>query len=151
MSQDGSEKKKDSPFGKYKIEIIIIKNGINDHIFRRLNDFPYTVKNDKKSYEIKKDGLFKTKLPIRKIIMNLLSMIVGEYKIIFWEGEKEPIMRYDPNVSPRVLKVARNSTAATQMIKEWFEGRKFPINKWAFILIVATIGTIIYAKLSGMI
>jgi hypothetical protein len=136
-------------FGKYKIETVIKKEGINEHMFRRVDKLPHTVKHETKSYEIKANGLFKLDIGKLKTIKNLLFLIRGEYMIIFREGETDPLLRFDSEVSPQVLKVARNSTAVKGMIKEWFAGKKFPINKWAFILIVATIGTIIYGKLYG--
>jgi hypothetical protein len=71
--------------------------------------------------------------------------------IIFREGETQPLIRFDSAISPRVLKVARTSSAVKGMIKEWFSGGKFPMNKWLFIIIVASIGTFVYAKMTGMI
>lgn len=139
------------PFGKYKIEVVIKQEGINEHLFRRVSELPYTVKYNGKKYEITTDALFKTDLSLRKKILNVFFMIVGEYTIIFREGEKDPLLRFDSEISPRVLKVARTSTAVTGMIREWFSGSKFPINKWAFILITAIVGTIIYAKMNGYI
>lgn len=138
-------------FGRYKIEVVIMKDGINEHIFRRLSEFPHTIKHKDKEYEIKTDALFKIQISILKRIRNLLFLIFGEYMIIFREGETTPIIRFDSEISPQVLKVARTSTAVKGMIKEWFTGGKFPINKWAFILITAFVGTIVYAKMSGMI
>ena len=140
-----------TPFGKYKIEAVILKEGIDEHIFRRVSELPYTVKHDDKKYEITTDALFKTDLPLKKKILNVFFMIVGEYTIIFREGETDPLLRFDSEISPRVLKVARTSKAVTGMIREWFSGSKFPVNKWAFILITATVGTIIYAKMNGYI
>jgi hypothetical protein len=140
-----------TPFGKYKIEVVIMKEGIDEHLFRRVSELPYTVKHGDKKYEITTDALFKIDLSIRKKIQNVFFMIVGEYMIIFREGEKDPLLRFDSEISPRVLKVARTSTAVTGMIREWFSGSKFPINKWAFILITAGVGTIIYAKMNGYI
>jgi hypothetical protein len=146
-----SEKENLDPWGRYKIEIVIIKDGINDHIFRRLKGFPYTLRNNSKDYKITIDGLFKKDLTILQFIRNLTVQIFSEHMIFFWEGETKPIKRFETKVSPRVLKVARHSNAVTGMIKEWFSGKGFPINKWVFILVVASIGTIIYAKYTGMI
>jgi hypothetical protein len=140
-----------SAFGKYKIECIILKEGIDEHVFRRVNKFPFSIKHDKKKYEITAESLFEIEVSKYVFFRNLLFGIRREYEVIFREGEPQPIIRMDSAISPRVLKVARTSTAVKNMVKEWFAGKKFPINKWAFIIIVATIGTIIYAKMSGMI
>lgn len=139
------------PFGKYKIEVVIMKEGIDEHIFRRVSKLPYSIKHGETKYEITTEALFKIDLSLRKKILNVFFMIVGEYMIIFREGEKDPFLRFGSEISPRVLKVARTSTAVTGMIREWFSGSKFSINKWAFILITATVGTIIYAKMNGYI
>ena len=146
-----SEDVKVSAFGKYKIEAVIMKDGIDEHIFRRVNTFPYSVKHDGVKYEITTDALFKIETGILKKIKNLAFLIIGEYMIIFREGDTNPLIRFDSEISPKVLKVARTSTAVKGMIKEWFSGGRFPINKWVFIIIVASIGTYVYAKLSGMI
>ena len=140
-----------TPFGKYKIEAVILKEGIDEHIFRRINKLPYTIKHEDHKYEITTDALFKIDLSLRKKILNVFFMIIGEYMIIFREGSPDPLIRFDSQVSPRVLKVARTSTAVTGMIREWFSGSKFPLNKWAFVLITALVGTIIYAKMNGYI
>ena len=140
-----------TPFGKYKIEAIILREGIDEHIFRRVSQLPYTIKFNDQKYEITTDALFKIDLPLRKKILNVFFMIVGEYEIIFREGSPEPLIRFDSKISPRVLKVARTSTAVTGMIREWFSGSKFSLNKWAFVLITALVGTIIYAKMNGYI
>jgi hypothetical protein len=138
-----------TPFGKYKIEVVILREGIDEHLYRRVSELPYKIKFNKKQYEITTEALFKIDLPRRKKILNVFFMIVGEYMIIFREGETAPIIRFDSKVAPRVLKVARTSTAVTGMIREWFSGSKFPLNKWAFILITALVGTIIYGKMNG--
>lgn len=138
-------------FGKYKIEAVIMKEGIDEHIFRRVSSLPYTIKHDDKQYEITTEALFKVQLSLTKQILNMLFLIVGEYMIIFREGSTEPLIRFDSEISPSVLRVARTSTAVKGMIKEWFSGGKFPVNKWVFILVVAVVGTIIYAKMNGMI
>ena len=138
-------------FGKYKIEVVIMKDGIDDHIFRRVSKLPYKLKHNNIQYEITTQSLFKVELSILKQILNMLFLIVGEYEVIFREGNTEPLIRFDSEISPSVLKVARTSTAVKGMIKEWFSGGKFPVNKWVFILVVAAVGTIIYAKMNGMI
>ena len=138
-------------FGKYKIEVVIMKDGIDDHIFRRVSKLPYKLKHNETQYEITTQALFKIQLSVTKQILNMLFLIVGEYMIIFREGSTEPLIRFDSEISPSVLKVARTSTAVKGMIKEWFSGGKFPVNKWVFILVVALVGTIIYAKMNGMI
>lgn len=138
-------------FGKYKIEVIIMKEGIDEHIFRRVSSLPYTIKHDDTKYEITTQALFKVQLSFLKQILNIFFLIVGEYMIIFREGNTKPLIRFDSEISPSVLKVARTSTAVKGMIKEWFSGGKFPVNKWVFILVVALVGTIIYAKMNGMI
>ena len=146
-----SEDVKVSAFGKYKIEAVIMKDGIDEHIFRRVNKFPYSIKHNGTKYEITTDALFKIETGILKTLKNLAFLIIGEYMIIFREGDTNPLIRFDSEISPKVLKVARTSTAVKGMIKEWFSGGRFPINKWVFIIIVASIGTFVYAKLSGMI
>jgi hypothetical protein len=152
LSKDKKEDKpKASTFGKYKVEAVIMTDGINPHIFRRTNEFPLTIKYDNKKYKITANALFKTETSLLKRIKNLVFLIVGEYTILFREGETDPLIRFDSEISPVVLKVARTSTAAKRMIKEWFSGKRFPINKWVFIIIVASIGTFVYAKMSGMI
>ena len=138
-------------FGRYKIEAVIMKDGIDEHIFRRVGSLPYTVKHNETKYEITIEALFKVQLSFLKQILNMFFLIVGEYMIIFREGNTEPLIRFDSEISPSVLKVARTSTAVKGMIKEWFSGGKFPVNKWVFILVVAAVGTIIYAKMNGMI
>jgi len=146
-----SEDVKVSAFGKYKIEAVIMKDGIDEHIFRRVAKFPYSIKHKGIKYEITTDALFKIETGILKRLKNLAFLIIGEYMIIFREGDTNPLIRFDSEISPKVLKVARTSTAVKGMIKEWFSGGRFPINKWVFIIIVASIGTFVYAKLSGMI
>ena len=146
-----SEDVKVSAFGKYKIEAVIMKDGIDEHIFRRVNQFPYSIKHNGTKYEITTNALFKIETGILKTLKNLAFLIIGEYMIIFREGDTNPLIRFDSEISPKVLKVARTSTAVKGMIKEWFSGGRFPINKWVFIIIVASIGTYVYAKLSGMI
>lgn len=138
-------------FGKYKIEAIILKDGIDEHIFRRVSSLPYTIKHNNTQYEITTEALFKVDLSILKQILNLFFLIVGEYEVLFREGDTQPLIRFDSEISPSVLRVARTSTAVKGMIKEWFSGGKFPVNKWVFILVVAAVGTIIYAKMNGMI
>ena len=138
-------------FGKYKIEAVIMKDGIDEHIFRRVSELPYKIKHNGTQYEITTQALFKIQLSMTKQILNIFFLIVGEYMIIFREGSTEPLIRFDSEISPSVLKVARTSTAVKGMIKEWFSGGKFPVNKWVFILVVAVVGTIIYAKMNGMI
>ncbi len=145
------EAKNSTPFGRYKVEAVIMKEGIDEHIFRRISEFPYKIKFEEKYYEVKTDALFSIEVSRLTFIRNLLFLIIGDYMIIFREGETEPLIRVTSEISPRVLKVARTSTAVQGMIKEWFSGGKFPINKWVFIFIVAAIGTFVYAKLSGMI
>lgn len=140
-----------SAFGKYRIEVIIIAEGINVHLIRRIDEFPYKIKFKDKWYEITTDALFKDSPSLIRKIINRIMLIAGEYTILFREDETKPIIRFDSKVSPRVLKVARTSTAVRGMIREWFTGGKFPINKWVFIFIVAAIGTVVYAKMSGMI
>lgn len=140
-----------SPFGKYKIEAVILTDGIDEHIFRRVNKLPYKIKYDNKQYEITTDALFEIETTTLKKIINLAFFIRREYMILFREGDTEPLIRFDSEISPVVLKVARTSTAVKGMIKEWFSGGRFPVNKWVFIIIVASIGTFVYAKLSGMI
>ncbi len=140
-----------SAFGRYKIEVVIMKDGIDDHIFRRVSKLPYTIKHNDTKYEITTQALFKVQLSFLKRILNIFFLIVGEYEIIFREGNTEPLIRFDSEISPSVLKVARTSTAVKGMIKEWFSGGRFPVNKWVFILVVALVGTIIYAKMNGMI
>jgi hypothetical protein len=146
-----SEDVKVSAFGKYKIEAVIMKDGIDEHIFRRVDEFPYTVKHNGTEYEITTDALFQIETGILKRVKNLAFLIIGEYMIIFREGDTNPLIRFDSEISPKVLKVARTSTAVKGMIKEWFSGGRFPMNKWIFVIIVASIGTFVYAKLSGMI
>ena len=146
-----TEEVKITPFGKYKIEVVIMKDGIDEHIFRRVNKLPYTIKFDEKKYEITADALFEIETGVLKRIKNLAFLIRGEYMILFREGETDPLIRFDSEISPVVLKVARTSTAVKGMIKEWFSGGRFAFNKWVFIFIVAAIGTFVYAKLSGMI
>ena len=138
-------------FGRNKIEVVIMKDGIDEHMFRRISKLPYTIKHDGTKYEITTQGLFKVQLSFLRQILNMFFLIGGEYMIIFREGKTEPIIRFDSEISPSVLKVARTSTAVKGMIKEWFSGGKFPVNKWVFILVVALVGTIIYAKMNGMI
>ena len=138
-----------SPFGKYKIEAVIMRDGIDEHIFRRVNKLPYKIKYDNKQYEITTDALFEIETGTFKKIVNLAFFIRREYMILFREGDTDPLIRFDSEISPVVLKVARTSTAVKGMIKEWFSGGKFPINRWVFIIIVAAIGTYVYAKLSG--
>lgn len=138
-------------FGRYKIEAVIMKDGIDEHVFRRVSKLPYTIKHNGTKYEITTQALFKVQLSCLKQILNMFFLIVGEYMVIFREGSTEPLIRFDSEISPSVLKVARTSTAVKGMIKEWFSGGKFPVNKWVFILVVATVGTIIYAKMNGMI
>lgn len=145
------EKIEAAVFGRYKVETVIMKDGIDEHIFRRVNAFPYIVKHDGESYKITTDALFEIEINRLKMIKNLAFLIRREYMIIFREGDSQPLIRFDSEISPRVLKVARTSTAVKGMIREWFSGGRFPVNKWLFILIVASIGTFIYAKLSGMI
>lgn len=128
-----------------------MKEGIDEHIFRRVNSLPYKIKHNDKQYEITTQALFKVQLSVLKRILNMVFLIVGEYMIIFREGNTKPLIRFDSEISPSVLKVARTSTAVKGMIKEWFSGGKFPVNKWVFILVVALVGTIIYAKMNGMI
>ena len=144
-----SEKTAVKAFGKYKVEIVILQNGENEHSFRRIDEFPYQIKVNDKSYEITSDALFEIETSTLKKIKNIVFLIRREYMIIFRESETEPLIRFDSEVSPRVLKVARTSTAVKGMIKEWFSGGRLPINKWAFILIVALVGTAIYAKMNG--
>ena len=146
-----SEDVKVSVFGKYKIEAVIMRDGIDEHIFRRVNEFPYEIKFNGQKYKITTEALFKIETGFLKMLKNLAFLIRGEYMIIFREGDTQPLIRFDSEISPRVLKVARTSKAVKGMIKEWFSGGKFPINKWVFIIIVASIGTYVYAKLSGMI
>jgi hypothetical protein len=146
-----TENKQTSAFGKYKVECVIMKDGIDEHLFRRVNKFPYTVKHGDKKYEITTDALFEIETTTLKKIQNLAFLIRREYMIIFREGETQPLIRFDSAISPRVLKVARTSSAVKGMIKEWFSGGKFPMNKWLFIIIVASIGTFVYAKMTGMI
>lgn len=138
-------------FGRYKIEIIIMTDGIDEHMFRRLSKFPYKIKYKGIQYEITTQALFKVQLSILKRILNMFFLIVGEYEVLFREGNTQPLIRFDREISPSVLKVARTSTAVKGMIKEWFSGGRFPVNKWVFILVVAVVGTIIYAKMNGMI
>jgi hypothetical protein len=138
-------------FGKYKVECVILKDGIDEHIFRRVNKFPYKIKHASKIYEITTEALFEIEVSKYIFFRNLLFLIRREYMIIFRENESKPLIRFESEISPRVLKVARTSTAVKGMIKEWFSGTKLPINKWLFIIIVASIGTIIYAKMTGRI
>ena len=138
-------------FGRYKIEVIIMKEGIDEHVFRRVSKLPYTIKHNGTKYEITTQALFKVQLSFLKKLLNVFFLIVGEYMIIFREGNIQPLIRFDSEISPSVLKVARTSTAVKGMIKEWFSGGRFPVNKWVFILVVALVGTIIYAKMNGMI
>ena len=140
-----------SPFGKYKIEAVIMTDGIDEHVFRRISDLPYKIKFNEKEYEITTDALFEIETGTFKKIRNLAFLIRREYMILFREDDPEPLIRFDSEISPVVLKVARTSTAVKGMIKEWFSGGRFPVNKWVFIVIVAAIGTYVYAKLSGMI
>lgn len=137
--------------GKYRIEAIILIEGMNAHLTRRVSTFPYTIDFENHKYEVKDTALFEKQLSILKKVRNVLRLVVAEYIIIFWEGESDPIMRYYSKVDPEVILTARDSKAVTRMIKEWFSGRKFPFNKWVFIFLVALVGTIIYAKISGRI
>ena len=138
-------------FGRYKIEIVIRRDGEDEHMFRRLNELPYEVKYLETKYMVKTDALFKVERSKTRVLIDLLFRVKDHYMIVFREGENTPLMRYDSEISPRVLKVARTSTAVKGMIKEWFSGKGFGLNKWVFILITAGIGTIIYAKMTGMI
>ena len=138
-------------FGRYKIEVVIMKDGIDEHLFRRVRKLPYTIKHEDTKYEITTQALFKVQLSFLKQILNMFFLSVGEYMIIFREGNTQPLIRFDSEISPLVLKVARTSKAVKGMIKEWFSGGRFPVNKWVFILVVAIVGTIIYAKMNGRI
>lgn len=135
--------------GKYKIEAVILREGLNPHLFRRVSSLPYTLTYKGTKYEIKETALFERSLSIWKRTKNLLRLILVEYIVIFWEDETEAIIRFDSKVDPEVILTARDSKAVTRMIKEWFSDRKFPLNKWVFIFLVALVGTIIYAKMSG--
>lgn len=146
-----TEKIETSAFGKYKIEAVIMQDGIDEHIFRRVSEFPYKLKFNKVQYDITTDALFEIETSILKKLRNLAFLIRREYMIIFRENDPDPLIRFDSEISPRVLKVARTSKAVKGMIKEWFSGGRLPINKWVFIVIVASIGTFVYAKMSGMI
>ena len=152
MSDNGdSEENTVSPVGRYKIEIVIKRDGINEHIIRRLNELPYTAKYLEKDYEVKVEALFEVERGLLRTVADSVFLVKKHYMIVFREGENNPLMRSDSEISPRVLKVARTSTAVKGMIKEWFSGKGFGLNKWVFIIITAGIGTIIYAKMSGMI
>ena len=137
--------------GKYRVEAVILQEGMNPHLTRRVSSFPYTIDFEDNKYEVKDTALFEKQLSIWKKVKNVLRLVIAEYIIIFWHGETDPIMRYYSEVDPEVILTARDSKAVTRMIKEWFSGQKFPINKWVFIFLVALVGTIIYAKLSGRI
>ena len=137
--------------GKYRVEAVILQEGMNPHLTRRVSSFPYTIDFEDNKYEVKDTALFEKQLSIWKKVKNVLRLVIAEYIIIFWYGETDPIMRYYSVVDPEVILTARDSKAVTRMIKEWFSGRKFPINKWAFIFLLALVGTIIYAKLTGRI
>ena len=135
--------------GKYRVEAIILREGLNPHLTRRVSKFPYTLTYDGTSYEVKDTALFGRKLKFTKKITNIVKLIVADYVILFWEGESDPIMRFHSKVDPEVILTARDSKAVTRMIKEWFSDRRFPLNKWVFIFLVALVGTLIYAKMSG--
>ncbi len=137
--------------GKYRVEAVILREGMNPHLTRRVSTFPYTLEFEDKKYEVKDTALFEKKLSIWQKVKNILRLVIAEYTIIFWEDETEPIMRYHSVVDPEVILTARDSKAVSRMIKEWFAGKGFPINKWVFIFLVALVGTIIYAKLTGRI
>lgn len=141
--------------GFYKIELVIIKDGINEHITRRVNSFPIKIKDpyDEKNreYNVKTKGLFNDDIGLFKKLFNYMKLIKRQYKTYFWEGQSDPIMRFESDIDPEIIKIAESSRAITNMIKEWFAGRGLPFNKWIFILAVATVGTIIYAKFTGRI
>jgi len=137
--------------GKYRVEAVILREGMNPHLTRRVSTFPYTIEFEKNKYEVIDSALFEKRLSIWQRVKNILRLVIAEYIIIFWEGNTEPILRYNSDVDPEVILTARDSKAVSRMIKEWFAGRGFPLNKYAFIIIVALVGTIIYAKLSGRI
>ena len=128
-----------------------MKDGIDEQIFRIVRSLTYKLKHNGTQYEITAQALFKVQLSFLKQVLNMLFLIVGEYMIIFREGNTQPLVRFDSEISPSVLRVARTSQAVKGMIREWFSGGKFPVNKWVFILVVAAVGTIIYAKMNGMI
>ena len=137
--------------GKYRVEAVILREGMNAHLTRRVSTFPYTIEYENKKYEVKDTALFEKKLSVWKKVKNILRLVIAEYIIIFWENEKEPILRYHSEVDPEVILTARDSKAVSRMIKEWFAGKGFPVNKWVFIFLVALVGTIIYAKITGRI
>jgi len=149
MTEDKKPRSESWGLGKYKVEAIILREGLNPHLTRRVSSFPYTLNYEDNNYEVKDTALFGRKLKPWKRIKNIARFIFADYVILFWEGETDPIMRFDSKVDPEVILTARDSKAVTKMIKEWFSGRGFPLNKWVFIFLVALVGTIIYAKMSG--
>lgn len=78
-----------------------------------------------------------------------------EYRIIFKEGTADPMLVGKAgDITPKMLKTAKESQAASQAIKEMFTkpfGFNFTKRKFFFVLICAVVGGVAYLVWSGQL
>ena len=57
--------------GKYRVEAVILREGMNPHLTRRVSTFPYTLEYEENKYEVTDSALFEKKISVWQRVKNV--------------------------------------------------------------------------------